>query len=81
MEKMASLGNWPLPWPTSQQPISGVLTYARLVAGELGEQPLEPAIRDELTRYLSLVERVQLLRRNQQNLPQPRRTERKCRST
>jgi two-component system NtrC family sensor kinase len=37
-------------------PISGMLTYARLVERELTEQPLDPAVREELERYLRLVQ-------------------------
>jgi len=57
MEKMASLGKLSATVAHElNNPISGMLTYARLVRRELGEQPLDAAVRDELTRYLSLME-------------------------
>jgi two-component system NtrC family sensor kinase len=37
-------------------PLSGILTYARLVERELGEQPLDEGVRAELGRYLALVQ-------------------------
>lgn len=58
MEKMASLGKLAASVAHEiNNPISGVLTYARLVRRELEQQPLQPEIREELTRYLSLVEK------------------------
>jgi len=58
MEKMASLGKLSATVAHElNNPISGVLTYARLVRREIEEQPIDAAIRDELTRYLTLVEK------------------------
>ncbi|MBZ0173044.1 MAG: HAMP domain-containing protein, partial [Phycisphaerales bacterium] len=37
-------------------PIGGILTYARLVKRELAEQPIEPPAREELDRYLTLID-------------------------
>ena len=38
-------------------PLGGVLAYARLIRRELAEQPLEATIREELDSYLELVEK------------------------
>jgi two-component system NtrC family sensor kinase len=58
MEKMASLGKLSATVAHElNNPISGVLTYARLVRREIDEQPIDRGVREELTRYLSLVER------------------------
>ncbi len=58
MEKMASLGKLSATVAHElNNPIAGMLTYARLVERELLEQPLEPTIRAELIRYLQLVQR------------------------
>jgi two-component system NtrC family sensor kinase len=58
MEKMASLGKLAATVAHEiNNPLSGILVYARLVTRELAEQPMDPGIRDELTQYLSLVER------------------------
>lgn len=58
MEKMASLGKLSATVAHElNNPIGGVLTYARLVRRELEKQPLEVDLRDELSRYLSLVEK------------------------
>jgi two-component system NtrC family sensor kinase len=58
MEKMASLGKLSATVAHElNNPISGMLTYARLVRRELAEQPIERGIRDEMTRYLTLVEK------------------------
>lgn len=58
MEKMASLGKLSATVAHElNNPISGVLTYARLVRREISEQPIDAEVRQELTRYLSLVEK------------------------
>ncbi len=41
-------------------PLSGILAYTRLVRRELAEQPIEPALRQELDGYLSLVDKESL---------------------
>jgi two-component system, NtrC family, sensor kinase len=56
MEKMGSLGKLAATVAHElNNPISGMLTYARLVEREIAEQPLEPAVQEELGRYLSLL--------------------------
>jgi two-component system, NtrC family, sensor kinase len=58
MEKMASLGKLSATVDHEiNNPISGVLTYARLVRREIAGQPLPADVREELTRYLTLVEK------------------------
>lgn len=58
MEKMASLGQLSATVAHElNNPISGVLTYARLVRRELQKQPISDEVRDELSGYLSLVEK------------------------
>lgn len=58
MEKMASLGKLSATVAHEiNNPISGILTYARLVERELGAQPLNSDIRGELGRYLNLIQR------------------------
>jgi two-component system, NtrC family, sensor kinase len=57
MEKMASLGKLSATVAHElNNPISGMLTYARLVRRGLREQPLDADVRAEWTRYLTLVE-------------------------
>ena len=58
METMASLGKLSATVAHElNNPLSGILTYARLIKRELREQPLDPAVGAELDRYLSLVDR------------------------
>ncbi len=58
MEKMSSLGKLSATVAHElNNPISGMLTYARLVRRELVEQPIADDVRTELTRYLSLMEK------------------------
>ncbi len=57
MEKMASLGKLSATVAHElNNPISGMLTYARLVERELVEQPLDADVRPELERYLRLIQ-------------------------
>lgn len=58
METMASLGKLSATVAHElNNPLSGVLTYARLIRRELGQQPLDPAVLAELDKYLGLVDR------------------------
>jgi len=57
MEKMASLGKLSATVAHElNNPISGILTYAKLVERELGNQALDEAVRNELTEYLHLMQ-------------------------
>ncbi|HEY3323024.1 MAG TPA: ATP-binding protein [Planctomycetota bacterium] len=57
MEKMASLGKLSATVAHEiNNPISGILTYARLVRRELAEQPLDKDIREEWSKYLRIIE-------------------------
>jgi two-component system NtrC family sensor kinase len=57
MERMASLGRLSATVAHElNNPISGILMYARLVERELGGMPIEKATKDELARYLQLVQ-------------------------
>ncbi len=57
MEKMASLGKLAATVAHElNNPISGMLTYARLVERDLSEQPLEEGARSDLGRYLHLIQ-------------------------
>jgi two-component system NtrC family sensor kinase len=58
MEKMASLGKLSATVAHElNNPISGMLTYARLVRRQISLQPLDEKVREELNTYLILVER------------------------
>jgi two-component system NtrC family sensor kinase len=56
MERMASLGKLAATVAHEiNNPISGILTTARLVDRELRDQPLPPPVADELSRHLQLI--------------------------
>lgn len=58
MEKMASLGKLSATVAHElNNPLGGILTYARLVKRELADQPLDPQMHADLDRYLGVIDK------------------------